>query len=179
MVKLSILLNKKEYSFQNCYYLIRRTTFRIIAGILLGIIVSAVIIRFYEPEVISISAIYLWIFLWCLYIFLIPHLISKRLNGIYDNTVFLHSEMEFSFTSQAITWGTSVGSHEYPLDSIHNITTTDWALIILFSPYQVIPIPYSQIPINIWEQLLPLLSTTFPKIKTKYYQKYYNTKEQL
>ncbi|MGL4676976.1 MAG: YcxB family protein [Brevinema sp.] len=177
MIKLSILLNKNEYSSQICSYLIRRTTFRVIAGILLIMIISAVIIRFYDPNAISSSAIFLWIFLWCSYLFLIPHLILKKLNSIYDNTQFLHSSMEFSFSSDTITWTTSVGSHKYPLARIHGITTTDNTLIISFSPYQVLPIPYSQISFECWRQLQALLSIKFPKINKGYYQKYYDSKE--
>ncbi len=168
MTKISVSLTQESYSANISNYLVNRPAFKIVAGILLMLIIFAGVMKLITPDSVPALALIIWSVLWCVYIFLIPHFIKTQANTIYNNTRFLHDEMTFEFTDEAITWTTSVGTRTFPLAQIYKIATTSTALVVSFTRYQVLPIPYSAIDSNDWEQLQIYLK----KLNSKPYQKY-------
>ncbi len=168
MTKISVSLTQESYSANILNYLVNRPAFKIVAGVLLMLIVFASIMKFITPDLVPTLALVMWTVLWCLYIFLIPHFIKTQANTIYHNTLFLHDEMSFEFTDESITWTTSVGAKTFPLDQVYKIATTSTALVVSFTRYQVLPLPYSAIDSKDWEQLQIYIK----KLNSKPYQKY-------
>lgn len=179
MITLPIHLNSKIYSKNMLLFLIQRTSFRIIASILLGLIISGIIASILGIVYIPFHSFIIWILLWFIYICLIPFVIFRRAQLIYHNTSFLHQEMKFIFSTNKISWITSVKTVDFSMDKIQNISTTPKALIISFSPYQVIPIPYKYISQTQWDDILQLLTPYFPKIRSHYYMRFQHKQQEI
>ncbi len=165
-----VTLTQKSYSDNILNYLINRPAFKIVAVVLLVLILFAGVLKLTTHELLPTSMLIVWAILWCLYMFLIPLFIKKQSATIYDNSAFLHEKMTFEFSPETITWTTSVGSRNY--NNIYKLATTSTALVVLFSRYQVIPIPYSNISSEDWTHL----RNTYPALNSKYYQKFQDKK---
>lgn len=169
MILLSLQLSVITYAQNILLHLIRRTSFMIIASILLGLIVCAIIAQNVGLIYIPVHSVIIWILLWLAYVLLIPFVIYQRAKSIYHNTKFLQRKMQFQFDKDKIVWSADERSVEFFLKEIYNISATSKALIISFSPYQVIPIPYEFISCQQWEDIFGIVLKYFPKIRSRYY----------
>ncbi len=174
MVKISVTLSEQEYSDNLLLFFMKRIYFKLISNILLFFITTAVAVKITNPDILETTIIIIWFTLWSFYTFLIPHLIKKRTQLIYQNTLFLKEEMSFEFSEDTIIWKTSKGTQQTKLANIYQIKTTMTALIISFSPHQVLPIPYGYITPSQWEQLVTIIQQSYKKqkINSTFYSKY-------
>jgi len=174
MVKIAVTLSEQEYSDNLLLFFMNRIYFKLISNIFLFFITTAIAVKITNPDVLETTVIIIWFVLWSFYTFIIPHLIKKRTQLIYQNTLFLKEEMSFEFSEDNIIWTTSKGTQQTKFDNIYQIKTTATALIISFSPRQVLPIPYSYITPSQWEQLFATIQKVYKKqkINSTYYSKY-------
>lgn len=172
---LKIIINLSEDSYQKLMsnFLLNRPNFKIISFLLIllvGISTGLVIFDLYQIDMVIIM---IWWGLVILYFFLIPYFIYFRTKNIYRNTNFLQNEMSLEINQDKIVWITSGGTKKTAINSMYKITTTTYGLILSFSPYQILPIPYDSIPKEIWEQIMTYLSTYKKNTLTsKYFYKH-------
>ena len=174
MVKITVTLSEQEYSDNLLLFFMNRIYFKLISNMLLFFIITALAVKITNPDMIETTIIIIWFVLWAFYTFMIPHLIKKRTQVIYQNTLFLKEDMSFEFSESSIIWTTSKGVQQTTFANIYQIKTTATALIISFSPHQVLPIPYNYITPAQWEQLLTIIKQAYKKqkINSAYYTKY-------
>ena len=174
MVKITVALSEQEYSGNLLLFFMNRIYFKLISNVLLFFITTAIAVKITNPDIIETTIIIVWFVLWAFYTFIIPYLIKKRTQLIYQNTLFLKEEMSFEFSEDTIIWTTSKGTQQTKFTNIYQIKTTATALIVSFSPPQVLPIPYSYITSSQWEQLIATIQKAYKKqkINSAYYAKY-------
>ena len=174
MVKIIVTLSEQEYSNNLLLFFMNKIYFKLISNILLFFITTALTVKITNPDMIETTIIIVWFVLWAFYTFIIPHLIKKRTQVIYQNTLFLKEEMSFEFSEDNIIWTTSKGTQQTKFTNVYQIKTTTTALILSFSPAQVLPIPYSYITPSQWEQLTAIIQQEYKKqkINSTYYDKY-------
>ena len=174
MVKIIVTLSEQEYSNNLLLFFMNRIYFKLISNVLLFFITTAIAVKITNPNIIETTIIIVWFVLWAFYAFIIPHLIKKRTQVIYQNTLFLKEEMSFEFSEDNIIWTTSKGTQQTKFTNVYQMKTTATALIVSFSPTQVLPIPYSYITPSQWEQLTITIQQEYKKqkINSAYYTKY-------
>lgn len=178
MVKISVSLTEKQYSHIIYHYLINRPGFRVVTALITTIILGSVITVIFIPHRMSLETVLLWISLFVVYLGVMSFLISTRTKTIYQNTTFLQQEMTFEFSSNLIKWQTISGVLEKPITDMTKIVNISEALILSFSPYQLMPIPYKDIQPEQWEEIKNLIAQNYTKpLKDKLYQKYHENKD--
>ena len=173
MIKIVVKLSEQEYSDNLLLFFINRIFFKIISNSLLCFIIVSIIISIIYSNVLEMKIIIVWFILWIFYRILIPHIIKRRAKIIYKNTLFLQNEMYFEFLENTIIWTTSNGVQQTKLSNMHQINTTKKALILAFSPYQILPIPYHNISLSQWDQIIKIIKLVYhKKFNITYYYKY-------
>ncbi len=167
-----VTLDKHTYADCIQRYMLRRSAHGFISVLLFIMIIFVLINSMFFAGGTPISAMVLWCIMFACYTLLLPNVILRRAESIYDNTDFLHDNMAFTFSTDNITWTTTAGERAFPLSSIQNISCIPDALIISFSNYQVMPIPYSQISPEQWRRITESLKASFPKADYTLYTKF-------
>lgn len=175
MLTLSTHLTKKEYTSMISYYLTSKKRYRIISLLLILLIAYATISKVINNDFSQITLLGFWWLLGIIYIFALPLLMKSRAATIYNNTLFLSHNMTFEFHKEYITWSTINGSNNFPYNHMSCITNSKNLLIIVFSPYQILGIPYKDISLDQWKEIIQLLPTLPVKnsVKASLYNKYY------
>ncbi|MGL4367636.1 MAG: YcxB family protein [Brevinemataceae bacterium] len=174
MHKIKVLLDMNEYIKMMRNYFLSKSSYKIIIMLLFLIVVNGTVASVIGKIDIKNDYLIMWWVLLAVYAVMIPVIITIRAKSIYQHTQFLQNEMGFSFGDEGIEWSTSAGEKKVNWNKMYLIENTVDGMVLLFSRYQIMMIPYKCFTQENFKEIIELIGVNMgrrSKLRKRFYKK--------